>query len=110
MVAAARCRAQRNEAISTAAGRFDSSERVWSDQYDVKIQLVGRPAPGDQLVVVEGRPDDHRFVALYSCSGRLTGGLSFNRRAATTRVRALLATRASLKCAVASFAASDTAI
>jgi 3-phenylpropionate/trans-cinnamate dioxygenase ferredoxin reductase subunit len=36
----------------------------WSDQYDAKIQMVGRAGPDDEVVVVDGRIDGERFVAL----------------------------------------------
>lgn len=51
----------------------------WSDQYDRKIQLAGRPDPGDELVVVHGSTDELRFVALYGSGDRLTGVLGMNR-------------------------------
>jgi NADPH-dependent 2,4-dienoyl-CoA reductase/sulfur reductase-like enzyme len=51
----------------------------WSDQYDRKIQLAGRPAPGDEVRVVQGSVDERRFVTLYGRAGRLVGVLGMNR-------------------------------
>jgi NADPH-dependent 2,4-dienoyl-CoA reductase/sulfur reductase-like enzyme len=51
----------------------------WSDQYDVKIQVLGRPAPGDDVVVVDGSLEQRRFVALYGRAGQLTAALGFGR-------------------------------
>jgi NADPH-dependent 2,4-dienoyl-CoA reductase/sulfur reductase-like enzyme len=51
----------------------------WSDQYDRKIQLAGRPGPGDEVRVVQGSIEDRRFVALYGRAGRLVGVLGMNR-------------------------------
>ena len=51
----------------------------WSDQYDRKIQLVGRPAPDDEVRVVVGSVEERRFVALYGRAGRLVGVLGMNR-------------------------------
>ena len=51
----------------------------WSDQYDRKIQLAGRPSPDDECVVVHGSTDDLRFVALYGNGDTLTGVLGMNR-------------------------------
>jgi len=48
---------------------------VWSDQYDRKIQIVGRPAPGDDLTVVEDHSDG-RHVAVYERAGRVVGMLT----------------------------------
>lgn len=51
----------------------------WSDQYDRKIQLVGRAGPTDQLEVVEGSFADRRFVAIVGREGRLVGAIGMNR-------------------------------
>jgi 3-phenylpropionate/trans-cinnamate dioxygenase ferredoxin reductase component len=32
----------------------------WSDQYDVKIQMIGHPGPDDDVVVVDGTVDERR--------------------------------------------------
>jgi 3-phenylpropionate/trans-cinnamate dioxygenase ferredoxin reductase subunit len=42
----------------------------WSDQYDLKLQIVGLSEPGDE-VVIRGNPDDRRFSALYLRHGKL---------------------------------------
>jgi len=62
-----------------AAPVFDPVPWFWSDQYDRKIQLAGRPQPADECVVVEGSTDEFRFVALYGDGDRLTGVLGMNR-------------------------------
>jgi len=51
---------------------------VWSDQYDTKIQMVGRIKPGDEVRIVHGSYEEGQFVALTGRSGRLVGALSFN--------------------------------
>jgi 3-phenylpropionate/trans-cinnamate dioxygenase ferredoxin reductase subunit len=51
----------------------------WSDQYDVKIQVLGRPSPGDDVIVVDGSLEQRRFVALYGRAGQLTAALGFGR-------------------------------
>ena len=51
----------------------------WSDQYDRKIQLAGRPGPDDEVRVVVGSIEERRFVALYGRAGRLVGVLGMNR-------------------------------
>jgi NADPH-dependent 2,4-dienoyl-CoA reductase/sulfur reductase-like enzyme len=51
----------------------------WSDQYDTKIQMIGIPEPDDEVVVVDGSPSEHRFVAIYGREGRLTAALGFSR-------------------------------
>ncbi len=51
----------------------------WSDQYDVKIQVLGHPRPEDEVVVVDGSTAQRRFVAVYGRDGRLSGAIGMNR-------------------------------
>ena len=51
---------------------------VWSDQGDLRIQLVGRPAPDDDVEVVAGSVRDGKLLALYGRQGRLRGALGIN--------------------------------
>jgi 3-phenylpropionate/trans-cinnamate dioxygenase ferredoxin reductase subunit len=82
---------------------------VWSDQYDRKIQMVGRPTDGDEMAVVEGSLEERRFVALYGRAGVLTAGLAFNRSRPIRLVRDMLAAGSSLADAVALFAERQAA-
>ncbi|MEV4747979.1 FAD-dependent oxidoreductase [Streptosporangium sp. NPDC049248] len=50
----------------------------WTDQYDVKIQAHGFLTPEAQVNVIEGAPEDNRFVAHYSVDGHVTGVLGWN--------------------------------
>ena len=50
----------------------------WSDQYDVNLQLTGRPAPGDTLVF-RGDPGTDCFSAFYVRDGAVTACLAVNR-------------------------------
>lgn len=56
-----------------AAPPFAPVPWVWSDQYDAKLFVAGRPRAGDALRVVEGSLAERRFVALFGRDGRLTG-------------------------------------
>ncbi|MDP9084899.1 MAG: FAD-dependent oxidoreductase [Pseudomonadota bacterium] len=51
---------------------------VWSDQYETKIQMVGRIKPGDEVRLVHGSYEQGRFVAVTGRAGRLVGALAFN--------------------------------
>lgn len=73
---------------------FDPVPWFWSDQYDRKIQLAGRPMPTDECVVVHGSTEEFRFVALYGSGDRLTGVLGMNRPRHVIQLRALLEDRA----------------
>lgn len=71
-------------ARSLLAGRgsaepYDPVPYIWSDQYDVKIQVLGDPRPDDIVEVVDGSFEDGRFVALYGRSGRLAAAVGFGR-------------------------------
>ncbi|MGW0595001.1 NAD(P)/FAD-dependent oxidoreductase [Streptosporangium sp. NPDC002607] len=50
----------------------------WTDQYDVKIQAHGFLTPEAQVNVIEGAPEENRFVAHYSVGGHITGVLGWN--------------------------------
>lgn len=68
---------------------------VWSDQYDSKIQIVGRPGPTDEVEVPIGAFDDRKFVALTHRDGRLTGVVGLDEPRRVMRFKRLLATRPS---------------
>lgn len=52
---------------------------VWSDQYDAKLAVAGRPRAGDEIRVVDGSFAERRFVALFGRGGRLVGAVAMNR-------------------------------
>ncbi|MDF1720395.1 MAG: FAD-dependent oxidoreductase [Minwuia sp.] len=49
----------------------------WSDQFDLKMQMAGLPAPDDQ-VVVRGEPSTRSFSVFYLRDGRVTGVNAIN--------------------------------
>jgi NADPH-dependent 2,4-dienoyl-CoA reductase/sulfur reductase-like enzyme len=51
----------------------------WSDQHGTKIQFIGHNSPGDAVSVVEGSPEEGRFVASYTRDGTTTAVLLWNR-------------------------------
>lgn len=67
----------------------------WSDQYDRKIQLAGRSGPDDEVAVVTGSPEEHRFAAIYGRAGRIVAVLGFNRPRHVMQYRRLIARGAS---------------
>jgi NADPH-dependent 2,4-dienoyl-CoA reductase/sulfur reductase-like enzyme len=73
----------------------------WSDQYDAKIQFVGRSSADDDVQVVAGSIDERRFVALYGRSGRLRGALGVSAPKLVMPYRKLLAAGASWDDALA---------
>lgn len=81
----------------------------WSDQYDRKIQLAGRPRPDDDVVVVAGGLDQPRFCALYGRAGQVTAVLAVNMAARVVRYRRALADGIAWDQALADAAANDAA-
>jgi NADPH-dependent 2,4-dienoyl-CoA reductase/sulfur reductase-like enzyme len=90
---------------ATSAEAFAPVPFVWSDQYDVKIQVVGSIRGDDEVELAEGSLDDHRFVALFGRGGRLVGALGFSRPRIVMQYRKLIAERASWDDALAHAAA-----
>jgi 3-phenylpropionate/trans-cinnamate dioxygenase ferredoxin reductase subunit len=78
------------EAAGTEPAAFDPVPWFWSDQYDRKLQLAGRPSATDEVRVVHGSTDEFRFVALYGREGRLVGVLGMNRPRHVIQLRGLL--------------------
>lgn len=80
------------------AGRMVGEERepfapvpwFWSDQYGHKIQLAGRPQPGDEVEVIHGSVADHKFVAVYGSGGSLSAVLGIDRPRHVVQLRQLL--------------------
>lgn len=77
------------------ATRYDPVPWFWSDQYDHKIQLAGWSSGADEVRVVDGSPDERRFVALYRRGERLAGVLAMNRPRPLMTFRALVEAGAS---------------
>ena len=50
----------------------------WSEQYDRRIQFLGRPAGDDEVCIVAGSVADRKFATLYGSGGRLRGVLGLN--------------------------------
>ena len=73
---------------------------VWSDQYDRKIQTVGRVSADADLHVAHGSYAERQFVALFGRDGRIVGALGFNRARQVMQYRRLIAERASWETAL----------
>ena len=74
----------------TDAPGFDPVPYFWSDQYRLRIQMLGHPSADDDMVVVDGSLDDDRFAVIYGRDGRLTGVLGISRPRAVMAYRPLL--------------------
>jgi 3-phenylpropionate/trans-cinnamate dioxygenase ferredoxin reductase subunit len=76
---------------------------VWSDQYNVKIQILGMPGPDDDVFVVEANPDERRLVALHGRDGLLTGCVGVSRPRQVMSLRPLIERHATMDEAKALF-------
>ena len=79
----------------------------WSDQFEHRIQFLGRAAPDDEVQVVAGSVADAKFLALYRRDGRLHGALGVNAPRWVMPTRKLFLERASWDEAVAATAGLD---
>jgi len=80
-----------------AATAYESVPFFWSDQFDSRIQFVGRAHGDDELRVIAGDVGDPAakgFVALYGFGGRLRGVLGVNMPRLVMPFRALIAAKA----------------
>jgi NADPH-dependent 2,4-dienoyl-CoA reductase/sulfur reductase-like enzyme len=67
----------------------------WSDQFDARVQFLGRATGGDEVEVVAGDPPEGRFVALYGRDGMFRGALGVSMPKLVMPMRKLLLQRAS---------------
>ncbi|WP_109526642.1 MULTISPECIES: NAD(P)/FAD-dependent oxidoreductase [Nocardia] len=65
---------------------------VWSDQYDVTIQIAGKPQPTDD-VHLRGDVDGWNFSAVLTRDGGLVGCVAFNRTDDVRSVRRIMTER-----------------
>jgi 3-phenylpropionate/trans-cinnamate dioxygenase ferredoxin reductase component len=69
----------RNAVVAPEERRaYTAVPSFWSDQYDVKIQVVGLPRQAQEVRVVEAAPEGDRFVAVGVRDGHVVAGLAFN--------------------------------
>ena len=77
--------------LGASPGPFAPIPWFWSDQYDRKLQMAGRPSGDDELHIVEGSIAERRFVALFRRGDRCTGVLGVNRPRHVMQVRMKMA-------------------
>jgi len=89
------------------APAFEPVPFVWSDQYDVKIQVVGLVHGDDRIEIIDGSTAENRFVAAVGRDGRLVGAVAFNRPRPLMRLRRLVAAGTAFDDAVAASRGDD---
>ncbi|WP_129358461.1 NAD(P)/FAD-dependent oxidoreductase [Rothia uropygioeca] len=66
---------------------------VWSDQYDVKVQVYGFPRDADSFEVVDGNLDDGKFTAVYGKDGVVCAAVGANMARSLRPLRTHVAAR-----------------
>ncbi|MDQ0382755.1 NAD(P)/FAD-dependent oxidoreductase [Amycolatopsis thermophila] len=64
---------------------------IWSDQYDLKIQIYGLSRGAEGFAVTEGGIDERSLLALYNRNGVVRAAVGVNKIRATHQARALIA-------------------
>jgi 3-phenylpropionate/trans-cinnamate dioxygenase ferredoxin reductase component len=77
-------------AIAGGHGPYESVPRFWSDQYDVKLQIVGLGGKCERAAI-RGSMDSGRFSAFHYREGRLVSVESINKPGDQMAARRLLA-------------------
>lgn len=77
-------------AIAGRYGPYESVPRFWSDQYEMKLQIVGLSA-GHDRAVTRGSVDDGKFSVFHYRQGRLIAAESINRPGEQMACRRLIA-------------------
>lgn len=67
---------------------------IWSDQYDLKLQIYGQTRAADTFAVIDGDLAERRFVAVYGKDGHVRGAVGSNMIRALRAARTLVADRA----------------
>jgi NADPH-dependent 2,4-dienoyl-CoA reductase/sulfur reductase-like enzyme len=67
-----------SEAAQQPTAPYEPVPFFWSEQYDRRIQFLGRAGADDEVRIVAGSPADRQFAALYGRAGRLRGVLGLN--------------------------------
>ncbi len=79
----------------------------WSDQFEHRIQFLGRAGADDDVSIVAGSVADAKFLALFGRDGRLHGALGLNAPRWVMSTRKLFLERASWDEAVAATGGLD---
>ena len=83
-------------ARSLVAGRadapaFEPVPYFWSDQYDIRLQVLGSPRGSDEVHIAEGSPEEGKFLALFGRKDRLRAVMAIGKPRQLMGYRPLLA-------------------
>ena len=88
------------------AGRADASAfspvpYFWSDQYGMRLQVLGSPRGSDEIHIADGSPEEGKFVALFGRADRLRAVMAIGKPRQLMAFRPLLQQGSSWSDAVA---------
>jgi 3-phenylpropionate/trans-cinnamate dioxygenase ferredoxin reductase subunit len=89
-------------ARSLMAGRADAPAfnpipYFWSDQYGVRLQVLGSPRGSDEIHIAEGTPEEGKFLALFGRADRLRAVMAIGKPRQLMGFRPLLQAGSSWK-------------
>ncbi len=82
--------AARRLLLGEAVGPFEHVPYVWTDQFDLRIQIAGEVREGDDMHVGLGSLDAGRCLVLFGREGKLTGAVGFKRARQLNEFRDLI--------------------
>ncbi|MFZ0250884.1 MAG: FAD-dependent oxidoreductase [Acidimicrobiales bacterium] len=93
-------------ARSVLAGRADAAPfspvpYFWSDQYGIRLQVLGSPHGSDDVHIAEGSPEEGKFIALFGRADRLRAVVAIGKPRQLMGFRPLLQEGSSWKDALA---------
>jgi NADPH-dependent 2,4-dienoyl-CoA reductase/sulfur reductase-like enzyme len=93
-------------ARSVLAGRTDARPfspvpYFWSDQYGIRLQVLGSPHGSDEVHIAEGSPEEGKFIALFGRADRLRAVVAIGKPRQLMGFRPLLEEGTSWKDALA---------
>ncbi len=74
----------------TDATSFTPVPYFWSDQYGIRLQVIGSPRGSDEVKVVDGSFEEGKFVALFGRADRLSAVMAIGRPRQLMMYRPLL--------------------
>jgi NADPH-dependent 2,4-dienoyl-CoA reductase/sulfur reductase-like enzyme len=73
------------------APAFEPVPYFWSDQYGIRLQVLGSPRGSDEIHLVEGSPEEGKFLALFGREDRLRAVMAIGKPRQLMGYRPLLA-------------------
>jgi NADPH-dependent 2,4-dienoyl-CoA reductase/sulfur reductase-like enzyme len=83
-------------------GALEHVPYVWTDQFELRLQIAGHPHPGDDTHVCHGALEEERFVVLFGRGGRLVAAVGQKRPRQLLGFRRMVGEGASFEDAIES--------